>query len=113
MSKQRKLVNINLPNMIETRDLTRIKAKTGNIYESVAIIAKRANQVNVAIREELHSKLDEFATHTDNLEEVHENKEQIEISKAYEKMPSPSIIATEEFLDDKIYFRKNEGDLFA
>ena len=113
MSKLRKLVNTDVPSMIETRNLTQIKAKTGNIYESVAIIAKRANQINIAVREELHSKLDEFATHSDNLEEVHENKEQIEISKAYEKMPTPSIIATEEFLKDKIYFRKNEGDLFA
>jgi len=113
MSKLRKLVNTNVPSMIETRNLIQIKAKTGNIYESVAVVAKRANQINVAIREELHDKLDEFASHTDNLEEVHENKEQIEISKAYEKMPSPSIIATEEFLEDKIYFRKNDGDLFA
>ena len=114
MSKLRKLAKANISNLIETRDLTQVKAKTGNIYESVAVIAKRANQINVAVREELHNKLEEFATHTDNLEEIHENKEQIEISKAYEKMPTPSIIATEEFLKDKIYFRKNdEDDLFS
>ena len=83
--------------------LIEIKAKTGNLYESIAIIAKRANQINIALKEELHNKLEEFASHTDSLEEIHENKEQIEISKAYEKMPNPAILATQEFMDDKIY----------
>jgi len=99
--------------VVETRSLVAIKGKTGNLYESIAIIAKRANQINIAIREELHSKLDEFASHTDSLEEIHENKEQIEISKAYERMPNPAILATEEFMEDKIYYRKGEEDLFA
>jgi DNA-directed RNA polymerase subunit K/omega len=113
MSKLRRQVNPNIPNVIEPKNLMAIKAKTGNLYESIAIVAKRANQINVAVREELHNKLDEFASHTDSLEEVHENKEQIEISKAYERMPNPAILATYEFKDDKIYFRKNEDDLFS
>jgi len=82
------------------------------LYESIAIIAKRANQINIAIKEELHNKLEEFASHTDSLEEIHENKEQIEISKAYEKMPNPAILATQEFLEEKIYHRRNDDDLF-
>jgi DNA-directed RNA polymerase subunit K/omega len=99
--------------MVETRNLTDIKAKTGNLYESIAIVAKRANQINIALKEELHNKLDEFASHTDSLEEIHENKEQIEISKAYEKMPNPSLLATQEFMEDKIYYRMNNDDLFS
>ena len=75
-------------------------------------LRKRANQINIALKEELHNKLEEFASHTDSLEEIHENKEQIEISKAYEKMPNPAILATQEFMDDKIYHRKNDDDLF-
>jgi hypothetical protein len=99
--------------MAETRNLVDIKAKTGNLYESISIIAKRANQINIALKEELHSKLDEFVTHTDNLEEVHENKEQIEISRFYERMPNPAIQACHEFMEDKIYYRKAEDDLFS
>ena len=113
MSKLRRQVNPSIPNVIEPQNLVAIKAKTGNLYESIAIIAKRANQINVALREELHNKLDEFASHTDSLEEVHENKEQIEISKAYERMPNPAILATYEFEEDKVYYRKNEDDLFS
>jgi DNA-directed RNA polymerase subunit K/omega len=101
-----------MPNTVETKNLMVIKAKTGNLYESIAIVGKRANQINIAIKEELHNKLEEFASHTDSLEEIHENKEQIEISKAYEKMPNPAILATHEFLEDKIYYRKNDDDLF-
>jgi DNA-directed RNA polymerase subunit K/omega len=90
-----------------------MKGKTGNVYESIAIIAKRANQINITLKEELHNKLEEFASHTDSLEEIHENKEQIEISKAYERMPNPSLLATQEFMEDKVYHRKNEeNDLF-
>jgi DNA-directed RNA polymerase subunit K/omega len=112
MSKLRRQLGNNTPSVIETRSLIDIKGRTGNLYESIAIIAKRANQINVTIKDELHSKLEEFATHTDSLEEVHENKEQIEISRAYEKMPNAAILATQEFLDEKIYWRKNEDDLF-
>ena len=76
------------------------------------VIAKRANQINIAIKEELHNKLEEFASHTDSLEEIHENKEQIEISRAYERMPNPALLATAEFMEDKIYYRRNEDTLF-
>jgi DNA-directed RNA polymerase subunit K/omega len=113
MSLLRRQLNTNITNNIETRDINELKGKTGNLYESIAIIAKRANQINISLKEELHNKLDEFASHTDSLEEIHENKEQIEISKAYEKMPNPSILATSEFMDGKVYYRKNEEtDLF-
>jgi len=113
MSRLRRQVNSNTTNLAETRNLTELKNKTGNLYESIAIIAKRANQINISLKEELHNKLEEFATHTDSLEEIHENKEQIEISKAYERMPNTALLATQEFLEDKIYYRKNEDDLFS
>jgi len=102
-----------ITNNVETKSLDDIKAKTGNLYESIAIIGKRANQINISLKEELHNKLEEFASHTDSLEEIHENKEQIEISRAYERMPNPALLATQEFLDDKVYFRKAENDLFS
>jgi DNA-directed RNA polymerase subunit K/omega len=88
-----------------TRDFAELDAPTGNIYESVAIIAKRANQIGLEMKEELTSKLQEFASHTDNLEEVFENREQIEISKFYEKLPKPTSISIQEFMEDKIYYR--------
>lgn len=112
MSKLRRQISASIPSVVETKSLVDIKAYTGNLYESIAIIAKRANQINIAVREELHNKLEEFASHTDSLEEVHENKEQIEISRAYERMPNPAILATQEFMDNKIYYRKNDDDLF-
>ena len=113
MSKLRKHLSNNTSNVIETKSLIDIKNVTGNLYESISIISRRANQINITVKEELHNKLEEFASHTDNLEEIHENKEQIEISKAYEKMPNPAILATQEFLENKIYYRKNEEtDLF-
>jgi DNA-directed RNA polymerase subunit K/omega len=99
--------------VVETKNLNDLKNKTGNLYESISVIARRANQINVSLKEELHNKLEEFASHTDSLEEIHENKEQIEISRAYERMPNPAILATQEFIEDKIYYRKDEGDLFA
>ncbi|MCH5683857.1 DNA-directed RNA polymerase subunit omega [Niabella sp. W65] len=113
MSKLRRQLSAGIPSNVETKDLGSIKSKTGNLYESIAIIAKRANQVNISIKEELHNKLDEFASHTDSLEEIHENKEQIEISRAYERMPNPALLATHEFLEDKVYFRKAEDELFS
>ena len=105
MSKLRRQLSANTPSVVETKSLIDIKAKTGNLYESIAIVARRANQINVSIREELHNKLEEFASHTDSLEEIHENKEQIEISKYYERMPKPTLVAIDEFLHDKVYFR--------
>ena len=113
MSKLRRQISANTANTADTKDLNVIKGKTGNVYESIAIIAKRANQINISLKEELHNKLEEFASHTDSLEEIHENKEQIEISRAYERMPNPALLATQEFFDDKIYYRKNEDDLFS
>src|ERR1700728_5162886 len=89
-----------------TRDLRELDVKTDNIYESLVIMSKRANQISNNIKEELHQKLSEFASSNDNLEEVFENREQIEISKYYEKLPSPSLIALEEFMDGDVYYRR-------
>src|SRR3982750_591849 len=113
MSKLRRQLSAGIANNVETKSLDDLRSKTGNLYESIAIVAKRANQINISLKEELHNKLDEFASHTDSLEEIHENKEQIEISRAYERMPNPALLATQEFMDSKIYHRKNEEqDLF-
>lgn len=83
-----------------------IETPTGNIYEAITIMAKRANQINTEIKKELLEKLDEFATYNDSLEEIFENKEQIEVSKFYEKLPKPQALAVQEWLEDKIYFRE-------
>jgi DNA-directed RNA polymerase subunit K/omega len=88
-----------------TRDLDKIAAQTGNVYESVVVISKRARQIAINIKEELNNKLAEFATTVDNLEEVFENREQIEISKFYERLPKPTTTATEEFLEAKLNHR--------
>ncbi len=88
-----------------------LEAPTENIYEAISIIAKRANQINSDLKKELVDKLDEFATYNDSLEEVFENKEQIEVSKFYERLPKPSAIAVEEWLDGKIYHRSPEEDV--
>ncbi len=93
----------------KARDIRKLVEKTGNIYESLAIISKRAHQLNVEIKHELSEKLEEFATSSDTIEEVHENKEQIEISKFYERLPNSALIATEEFLTDNINYRYREG----
>lgn len=94
-----------------TRDVEKIAAPTGNIYESVVIISRRARQIAVNMKEELNNKLAEFATTVDNLEEVFENREQIEISKFYERMPKPTNTATDEFLEGGLSFRiRGEGD---
>lgn len=113
MSRLRRQLSTSTTNTVETRNLNDLKERTGNLYESIAIVAKRANQINISIKEELHNKLEEFASHTDSLEEIHENKEQIEISRAYERMPNPSLLATQEFMEEKIYFRKGEDELFS
>lgn len=101
--------NISAERTTVTRDTIRVEEKTGNIYESLVAISKRANQISTELKEELTQKLQEFATHTDNLEEVFENREQIEISKHYEKMPKPTAIAMQELLEEKIYLRKPEA----
>ena len=88
-----------------TRNVMNLCKDTGNIYESVAIIAKRANQISLQIKEDLSKKLQEFASYNDTLEEVFENREQIEISRYYEKLPKPSLLATQEFIEDKVSWR--------
>ena len=88
-----------------TRNIMDLCEDTGNIYESVAIIAKRANQIRAQIKDDLSKKLAEFASYNDSLEEVFENREQIEISRYYEKLPKPSLLATQEFVEDKVYWR--------
>ena len=113
MSLLRRQLSTSTSNNIETRDVNELKSKTGNLYESISIIGRRANQINISLKEELHNKLEEFASHTDSLEEIHENKEQIEISRAYERMPNPALLATTEFMEGKVYYRKNEDDLFS
>ena len=95
----------NVPASIITRNVADLAKDTGNVYESISIISKRANQISVKIKEELNSKLAEFATTVDNLEEVFENREQIEISKYYERMPKPTILAIEEFIEGKVMYR--------
>ncbi|MBE6201174.1 MAG: DNA-directed RNA polymerase subunit omega [Tidjanibacter sp.] len=98
----------NVPNNTVTRKLTDIDAPTGNVYESVTIIAKRANQISTELKQELNRKLADFSTNVDSLEETFENREQIEISKYYERIPKPVLIATEEFLDGEVVFKENK-----
>ncbi len=99
------LKKINAPINTTTIDKNLVDAPTGNIYEAISIISKRANQINGEIKRELLEKLDEFATYNDSLDEVFENKEQIEVSKFYEKLPKPHSLAVQEWLEDKIYYR--------
>lgn len=96
------------PASIVTRDLETLEDKCGNVYEAITIMSKRANQVNTKLKQELDSKLQEFASVTDSLEEIFENREQIEISKMYERLPKPSTLAMEEFINNKVYFRRVE-----
>ena len=95
---------------IITLNMSDLAVETGNVYESVAIISKRANQISVKIKEELNSKLAEFATTVENLEEVFENREQIEISKYYERMPKATNLAIEEFMEGKVMYRRPTED---
>ncbi len=93
------------PTNTVTRNIMSLCDETQNIYESVAIIAKRANQISLEIKQDLNKKLQEFASYNDSLEEVFENREQIEISRYYEKLPKPTLLATEEFIENSIYWR--------
>lgn len=93
------------PTNTQTYNVNSFSRGTGNVYESVVIMSKRANQISAQMKEDLSKKLKEFASGTDNLEETFENREQIEISRYYEKLPKPTLMATDEFLHDKIYFR--------
>ena len=103
-------MNMSVRSSIETRDLNQLSDQTGNLYESINIISKRARQISTNVKEELNGKLAEFASTVDNLEEIFENREQIEISKFYERMPKPSKVATAEFLEGKVLFRRREEE---
>lgn len=100
----------NIPTSIVTRDMDKITAVTGNVYESLAIISKRSRQVAVRQKEEINNRLSEFSTGVDNLEEVHENREQIEISSGFERMPKPTAIAIDEFMEGKVFYRQPEEE---
>jgi DNA-directed RNA polymerase subunit K/omega len=100
----------NAPLNTVTRDMIELSEDTGNVYETVCIIAKRANQIAAQMKEDLDKKLQEFTTINDNLEEINENREQIEISRFYERLPKPTLIATQEYVDHKLFFRKSNKD---
>ena len=100
--------NTNAEKTTVTRDMADFSDKSGNIYKSLIAISKRSNQISAEMKDELTKKLAEFASTTDNLEEIFENREQIEISKFYESLPKPVAIAIQEYLEDKIYLRENE-----
>ncbi|PLX18093.1 MAG: RNA polymerase Rpb6 [Salinivirgaceae bacterium] len=102
---------VTAPTTTETRNLKDLTGKTGNVYESINIIAKRANQINAELKDELTRKLEEFASVTDNLEEIFENREQIEISKFYERLPKAGLIATEEFKNGNIVFKYPDEEI--
>ncbi len=104
------LKKTNAPVTTETYDRNVIDEPTNNIYEAISVISKRAEQINTDIRRELVDKLEEFATYNDSLEEIFENKEQIEVSKFYEKLPKPHALAVQEWLDDKIYYRNTDEE---
>ena len=96
----------NTPLTTVTRDMIELSSDTGNVYETVCIISKRANQIAAQMKSDLEKKLAEFAPYNDNLEEINENREQIEISRYYERLPKPTLIATQECIDHKLFFRK-------
>lgn len=100
----------NAPTNTVTRNMNDFREGTENVYETVAILGKRANQIGVEIKDELKKKLDEFSTSQDNLEEVFENREQIEVSRYYERMPKPTLIAIQEYLDNQVYYRNPAKD---
>ena len=105
------LKKTNAPVSTITYNRNEVDAPTGNIYEAISVIARRSEQINTDIRRELVDKLEEFATYNDSLEEIFENKEQIEVSKFYEKLPKPHSLAVQEWLNDKIYYRNTADDV--
>jgi hypothetical protein len=109
MDKVKKIKMTQMNPYIETQNLEAMAKQSGNVYQAIFTISKRANQISKDIKEELHSKLEDFASHTDNLEEIHENREQIEISKFYEKLPHATILATKEFQSHELQVREIEG----
>ncbi|HNX89529.1 MAG TPA: DNA-directed RNA polymerase subunit omega [Paludibacteraceae bacterium] len=96
---------LNAPSSTITRDMNSLCENVGNVYETVSIIGKRSNQIDVELKVELDKKLQEFASYSDSIEEVFENREQIEISRFYEKMPKATLLATQEFIEDKVFYR--------
>ena len=94
-----------------TQDISELESKTGNIYKSINVMARRSRQVSVKVKQELTSKLAEFASHVDNLEEIFENREQIEISRYYERLPKPTSVVVSDFKEDKIFFKNKEEDV--
>jgi DNA-directed RNA polymerase subunit K/omega len=101
--------NVTAEKSTVTRDTIRLEEKTGNIYQSIVVVSKRANQISATLKEELTQKLQDFNTSTDNLEEIFENREQIEISRHYERMAKPTAIATQELLEDKLFIKNPEA----
>ncbi len=110
MSKLKEYKNSESAQHIITRNMDELADAAGNSYLAIDVIGRRSNQIAADLREELHSKLEEFATSSDNLEEVHENREQIEISKFYEKLPHPTLLAFQEFKEGKIYYRQRDEE---
>lgn len=100
----------NAPTNTITRDMMSLAEETGNVYETVRIIGKRANEISVEVKHDLEKKLQEFTSHSDSLEEIFENREQIEISRYYERMPKPTLLATQEYLEGEVYYRNPNKD---
>lgn len=100
----------NTPLTTVIRDMIELSKDTGNVYETVCVIAQRANQIAAQMKSDLEKKLQEFAPYNDTLEEVNENREQIEISRYYERLPKPTLIATQEYIDGELYFRNPTKD---
>lgn len=96
---------VNAPTSTVSRDMNVLSENVGNVYETVKIIAKRSNQITAEVKAELDKKLQEFSSLSENIEEVFENREQIEISRYYEKLPKPTLVATQEFIEEKVYYR--------
>jgi DNA-directed RNA polymerase subunit K/omega len=96
---------VNAPSSTISRDMNQLSEDVGNVYETVKIISKRANQISVELKQEIEKKLQDFTNTSENIEEVFENREQIEISRFYEKLPKPVLLATQEFIEDKVYYR--------
>ena len=103
--------NVDAELTTKTYNRDKIEEPTGNLYEAIAIMGKRAEQIQSELRTELLEKLDEFAAHSDSLEEIFENREQIEVSKFYERLPKPTAIAIKEWMDGNVYFRRPEEEI--
>ncbi len=108
MEKIRKFKGLEAPESSQPQDLNKLQMQSGNLYRSLAVIASRSNQISIDLKQELNSKLEEFAVTSEVLEEIVENREQIEISKYYEKLSHPTILALEEFKRDELFYRERE-----